>query len=98
MMPLWPECSAASRVFTICSTACSVLAWISTGARNVTLGQGGVVLDLAAGTLDVALAVRRRHPTALVPALDFCPPMLSLGRRKLKGDNARRVLPVAAAA
>ena len=46
--------------------------WRRVLACNVTLGQGGVVLDLAAGTLDVALAVRRRHPTALVPALDFC--------------------------
>ncbi|WP_297826806.1 ubiquinone/menaquinone biosynthesis methyltransferase [uncultured Desulfovibrio sp.] len=70
--------------------------WRRVLARNVTPGQGGVVLDLAAGTLDVALAVRRRHPAVMVPALDFCPPMLSLGRRKLKDENARRVLPVAA--
>lgn len=70
--------------------------WRKVLARNVRLGQGGVVLDLAAGTLDVALAVRRRYPTALVPALDFCPPMLALGRRKLKDENARRILPVAA--
>ena len=72
--------------------------WRKVLARNVRLGQGGVVLDLAAGTLDVALAVRRRYPTALVPALDFCPPMLALGRRKLKDENARRMLPVAAVA
>ena len=70
--------------------------WRKVLARNVRLGQGGVVLDLAAGTLDVALAVRRRYPTALVPALDFCPPMLALGRRKLRDENARRILPVAA--
>ncbi|WP_300908969.1 class I SAM-dependent methyltransferase, partial [uncultured Desulfovibrio sp.] len=29
--------------------------WRRVLARNVTPGQGGVVLDLAAGTLDVAL-------------------------------------------
>lgn len=70
--------------------------WRRVLARNVRLGQSGVVLDLAAGTLDVALAVRREHPDALVPALDFCPPMLSRGRSKLRGANALRVLPVAA--
>lgn len=31
--------------------------WRRVLARNVRLGQSGVVLDLAAGTLDVALAV-----------------------------------------
>ena len=70
--------------------------WRKVLARNVRLGESGVVLDLAAGTLDVSLAIRRLHPTALVPALDFCPPMLVQGSRKLKGDNARCILPVAA--
>lgn len=70
--------------------------WRRVLARNVRLGQKGMVLDLAAGTLDVALAVRREYPAALVPALDFCPPMLSRGRGKLRGANALRVLPVAA--
>ncbi|MEG6593886.1 class I SAM-dependent methyltransferase, partial [Desulfovibrio sp. 1188_IL3213] len=50
--------------------------WRKVLARNVRLGESGVVLDLAAGTLDVSLAIRRQYPTALVPALDFCPPML----------------------
>lgn len=59
-------------------------------------GGTGRVLDLAAGTLDVSLAIRRRHPQATVPALDFCPPMLQRGRRKLAGANATRILPVAA--
>lgn len=72
------------------------LHWRKVLARNVRLGESKVVLDLAAGTLDVALAVRREHPAALVPALDFCPPMLRRGLRKLKGENAARVLPVAA--
>jgi demethylmenaquinone methyltransferase/2-methoxy-6-polyprenyl-1,4-benzoquinol methylase len=57
-----------------------------------------VALDLAAGTLDVALALRRVRPDISadmrVLALDFCPPMLERGRRKLVGENA--VLPVAA--
>jgi len=70
--------------------------WRKVLAEHVTPGSGNVVLDLAAGTLDVSLAVRRRYPQVTVPALDFCPPMLALGCRKLKGVNAVRILPVAA--
>ncbi|MBQ9536551.1 MAG: ubiquinone/menaquinone biosynthesis methyltransferase [Desulfovibrionaceae bacterium] len=54
------------------------------------------VLDLAAGTLDVSLAIRKQHPATLVPALDFCPPMLKLGVGKLHGANQKMILPVAA--
>ncbi|MBD5416660.1 MAG: ubiquinone/menaquinone biosynthesis methyltransferase [Desulfovibrio sp.] len=56
----------------------------------------GLALDLAAGTLDVSLALRRVAPKATVAAMDFCPPMLARGRRKLKGANLARILPVAA--
>lgn len=56
----------------------------------------GRALDLAAGTLDVALAIRRRYPHVTVPAMDFCMPMLARGRRKLHGAHARSILPVAA--
>jgi len=70
--------------------------WRKVLARNVRLGETGRVLDLAAGTLDVSLAIRRRYPSAIVPAMDFCPPMLVRGSRKLSGANARAVLPVAA--
>ena len=56
----------------------------------------GLALDLAAGTLDVALALRRAAPDVTVAAMDFCPPMLAQGLHKLKGDNASRILPVAA--
>ena len=45
--------------------------------------EGKRVLDLAAGTLDVTLAVRKRHPAAQVLAMDFCPPMLVHGQKKL---------------
>ena len=70
--------------------------WRKVLAQNVRLGDTGRVLDLAAGTLDVSLAIRRRYPTAVVPAMDFCPPMLVRGSRKLKDNNARCILPVAA--
>lgn len=70
--------------------------WRRRLVREVRLGPTGRVLDLAAGTLDVSLAIRRRYPQAVVPALDFCPPMLFQGRKKLHGDNARRIMPAAA--
>ncbi len=70
--------------------------WRKVLAQNVRLGDTGRVLDLAAGTLDVSLAIRRRYPTATVPAMDFCPPMLVRGSRKLKDANAHSILPVAA--
>ena len=46
------------------------------------LPQGGRVLDLGAGTLDGALAIRRRRPDARVVAADFAREMLRVGRGK----------------
>lgn len=40
------------------------------------------ILDLAAGTLDVSLALARSIPGATVTALDFCVPMLQKGQTK----------------
>jgi len=69
--------------------------WRHVLASNVRLGGTGIVLDLAAGTLDVSLAVCRRHASAVVYAMDFCPPMLARGKRKLGGRKVQRILPVA---
>lgn len=41
-----------------------------------------LVLDLAAGTLDVSLELLRQHPQARVLAMDFTFPMLKRGRQK----------------
>jgi demethylmenaquinone methyltransferase/2-methoxy-6-polyprenyl-1,4-benzoquinol methylase len=70
--------------------------WRKRLVQEVRLGSTGKVLDLAAGTLDVALALRRRYPQVRVPAMDFCPPMLFQGQKKLRGDNACAISPVAA--
>lgn len=40
------------------------------------------VLDLGAGTGDLALEVARQHPDARVVAADFTPEMLEIGRRR----------------
>lgn len=58
--------------------------------------EGKRVLDLAAGTLDVTLAVRKRHPAVQVLAMDFCPPMLVHGQKKLSGEDKDFVLSVGA--
>ena len=57
--------------------------------------EGKRVLDLAAGTLDVTLALRKRYPGAQVLAMDFCPPMLVHGQKKLPEDAGDFVLSVA---
>jgi len=41
------------------------------------------VLDLAAGTLDVSLEIKRQYPRSRVWAADFCLPMLRKGGEKL---------------
>lgn len=51
-----------------------------------------VVLDLAAGTLDVALATLKALPSVTIPAVDFCLPMLARGTRKLK--PSMRIYPI----
>lgn len=59
-------------------------------------GKTGRILDLAAGTLDVSSALRRRYAGIQVPALDFCFPMLAHGKSKLTGDDLNAVWPVTA--
>jgi demethylmenaquinone methyltransferase/2-methoxy-6-polyprenyl-1,4-benzoquinol methylase len=78
----------------ILSLGCDRL-WRARLAEAARPGPTGRILDLAAGTLDVALALRARHPGITVPAVDFCLPMLQKGRSKLRGHDQRRILPIA---
>ena len=52
-----------------------------------------VVLDLAAGTLEVTRELVARYPGAAVLAVDFCAPMLRVGQRK-KALQGALVYPV----
>ncbi len=70
--------------------------WRRRLVREVRPLNTGRVLDLAAGTLKVSLALRRRYPNIIVPALDFCPPMLMQGKKNLRGANTSAILPVGA--
>ena len=62
--------------------------------RSLTPGSRRRILDLAAGTLDVSLALARSVPEAEVLAVDFCLPMLRCGQAKLRksgGTALRRI-------
>ncbi len=56
-------------------------------------GGSGLVLDLAAGTMDVSLALLRQYPDIKVAAVDFSLPMLAQGKGKLAGIKDR-IFPV----
>ena len=73
--------------------------WRRRLVRAVQPRNTGRVLDLAAGTLDVALALARHHHGLRVLALDFCLPMLQAGlpkRNRAVSSVKRAVKPVAA--
>jgi demethylmenaquinone methyltransferase/2-methoxy-6-polyprenyl-1,4-benzoquinol methylase len=58
-------------------------------AEAADTSEGALLVDVCAGSGDLAFALLRRAPTAVVLACDFCRPMLSLGltkkgRRKVK--------------
>ena len=44
--------------------------------------EGSHVLDLCAGTGDLAIEIARNKTNTTIEALDFCPEMLEIGRRK----------------
>jgi demethylmenaquinone methyltransferase/2-methoxy-6-polyprenyl-1,4-benzoquinol methylase len=75
-------------------------AWRRYVARQASLSQGGLrpeaqleglVLDVATGTADLALALAQRYPHGRVVGVDFCPEMIELGRAKVAatGQNPR---------
>jgi demethylmenaquinone methyltransferase/2-methoxy-6-polyprenyl-1,4-benzoquinol methylase len=71
-------------------------AWRHATARAVAGAPPGPVLDLATGTCDLALALRREHGDRLVVGADFSEGMLAEGRRKLRAVGERHTVLVAA--
>jgi demethylmenaquinone methyltransferase/2-methoxy-6-polyprenyl-1,4-benzoquinol methylase len=67
------------------------ISWRRTLARLVTVPRGGVVLDLATGTAELATEICTHHPGVRVLGMDFSPRMLTIGQRKVrtKGLGAR---------
>jgi demethylmenaquinone methyltransferase / 2-methoxy-6-polyprenyl-1,4-benzoquinol methylase len=56
--------------------------WRAQAARIIAREKPGRVLDLATGSGDLALALRKASPRSLVVAADFCLPMLEMARGK----------------
>lgn len=56
-------------------------------------GAAVMVLDLAAGTLDVTKGMLKRSPTLRVASLDIAAPMLRRGLRKITKEERQRFLP-----
>ena len=57
--------------------------WRHRLVRHLRLPRNGLLVDLAAGTMDVSLTALRQFPDARVLALDFARPMLARGRDKV---------------
>ncbi|MDZ7758856.1 MAG: ubiquinone/menaquinone biosynthesis methyltransferase [Desulfovermiculus sp.] len=62
------------------------IAWRKALVRAAAPPAGGIVLDLAAGTLDVAAMLSTQVPRLTVLAADISLPMLLRGRTKIKGS------------
>jgi len=56
--------------------------WRAELVRRLDLAPTPRMIDLGAGTGDLAFEVRKRRPGARVVALDFTPEMMELGRRR----------------
>ncbi|MCS6849499.1 MAG: ubiquinone/menaquinone biosynthesis methyltransferase [Anaerolineae bacterium] len=66
-------------------------AWRRIAARELGLSAGGLILDLATGTGDLAFAVREAYPDARVVAMDFSETILREGVRKAHLRNEQGI-------
>lgn len=63
-------------------SCCADFSWRARAARLVQSWRPERILDLAAGSGDLALAIKRRLPDARIVAADFSPEMLAVARAK----------------
>ncbi len=63
--------------------------WRRALAEILQLENGGVVLDVAVGTAETALAIGRRYPRVRVVGVDFSPAMLGVGYKKIAARGSR---------
>ena len=66
------------------------ISWRRTLARSLQVSRGGIVLDLATGTAELAMEICIRNPRVRVAGLDFSPRMLAIGRRKVRTKGLSR--------
>lgn len=67
-------------------------AWRRIAARELELRSGGLVLDLATGTGDLAFAIREAYPEARVVGMDFSETILREGVRKARLRDERGII------
>ena len=71
--------------------------WRRNLVRSVVPGPTKTAIDMAAGTLDVSLALVRRYPSLRVYATDICEPMLQYGKEhKMRQSERSRVITMVA--
>jgi len=66
------------------------ISWRRTLASSVHVPQGGILLDLATGTAELAMEICIHHPGLRVAGLDFSPRMLAIGQRKVRAKGLLR--------
>lgn len=65
-------------------------AWRRKSVAALNVSPGALVLDIGAGTGDLAIELARRHPhTGLICAADFALPMLQIAQDKFTQDNSK---------
>ncbi len=62
--------------------------WRDLMVSRVPAEVNGLILDVAAGTAGVTLALARRAPSARVAAIDLTPQMLAEGARRITAESA----------
>ena len=70
--------------------------WRAELVRRLDLTPSTRVLDLGAGTGDLAFEALKRQPAARLVALDFTPEMMRIGRRRPAGEQVQWVVADAA--
>jgi demethylmenaquinone methyltransferase / 2-methoxy-6-polyprenyl-1,4-benzoquinol methylase len=63
------------------------ISWRRTLASSIEVPREGLVLDLATGTAELAVAICTRYPGVRVSGLDFSPGMLAIGRQKVRANG-----------
>jgi len=66
------------------------ISWRRTLASSIKVPREGLVLDLATGTAELAVAICAHHPGVRVSGLDFSPSMLAIGQRKVRSKGLSR--------
>ena len=79
--------SAIARRYDLLNTVLSFgldQSWRKDATRAAFSGGAARVLDVATGTADLALALKKYRPEAEIIGVDFVPEMLEIGRRKAR--------------